>query len=110
MTRKEARSILGNQPKWALRNMARALQTLTRLNNRGDWRRLEALRALGHRVTVAIPGGDKEVAAEIKASKAQGRASTTGAYLLTPAPDLRAMGHACAAEYIARHGIPRRAV
>ncbi len=49
MTRLEAREILGNQPKWALRNMARALSMLTRLNTKEDWNRLAALRVLGYR-------------------------------------------------------------
>lgn len=60
MTRLEARALLGRQPAWALRNMARALQTMTALNNRADWKRLEALRALGYKVKCRIPGGDKE--------------------------------------------------
>ena len=55
MTRKEARKIVGNQPKWALRNMARALQMMTWQNTADDWRRLEALRALGYKVTAEIP-------------------------------------------------------
>jgi hypothetical protein len=49
MTRKEARAILGNQPKWALRNMALALSFMTYRNTEEDWRRCEALRALGYR-------------------------------------------------------------
>lgn len=55
MTRAQARALLGNQPKWALRNMARALQLSTWNNDEGDWKRLEALRALGYKVTVEIP-------------------------------------------------------
>lgn len=56
MTRKEARALLGNQPKWALKGMARALCMHSWLNTLGDWKRLEALRALGYKVTVEIPG------------------------------------------------------
>jgi hypothetical protein len=55
MTRAEARRIVGNQPKWALRNMARALQMQTFHNGPAEWRRLRALKALGYRVTVQIP-------------------------------------------------------
>lgn len=50
MTRKEARAVLGNQPKWALRNMAKALAIGAHwLNTEDDWKRAEALRALGYR-------------------------------------------------------------
>lgn len=86
MNKTQARALLGNQPKWALRNMARALQLLTLMNNEGDWRRLEALRALGFKVTCPIPGGDREVAT---ARRKQAR--------------LEAMGQACAREYEARY-------
>ena len=55
MSRKEAREILGNQPKWALRNMARALQMQTFHNGPAEWKRLRALKALGYRVTTEIP-------------------------------------------------------
>jgi len=55
MTRAEARAIIGNQPKWALRNMARALQMLPRLNTCDDWQRLRALRALGYKVRIDLP-------------------------------------------------------
>ncbi len=55
MTRAEARAVVGNQPTWALRNMALALQMLPRLNTAEDWRRLRALKALGFSVTQAIP-------------------------------------------------------
>ena len=53
MTRKEARAILGNEPEWALRGMARALGMLTYLGadadwTEDDWRLAEALRALGY--------------------------------------------------------------
>ena len=55
MTRKQAKQIIGNQPRWALKNMARALQMLTYQNTPEEWRRLRALKALGYRVTVSIP-------------------------------------------------------
>ena len=55
MTRKLARSLVGNQPTWALRNTARALQLQTWRNTGVEWRRLAVLRALGYKVTVAIP-------------------------------------------------------
>ncbi len=58
MTRKQARSIVGNQPRWALQNMARALQMQTWHNTESEWRRLAALRALGYRVTATIPEGN----------------------------------------------------
>lgn len=48
MTKEEARRILGNQPSWALRNMARALAISTWHNTEEDWKRCEALRALGY--------------------------------------------------------------
>lgn len=60
MNRNEARALLGNQPRWALSNMARALQMLTRLNTSDDWRQLEALRALGYKVTCEIPGREEQ--------------------------------------------------
>lgn len=59
MTRKEARRILGNQPRWALHHMARALQMLTWNNGPEEWNRLRALRALGYKIRVEIPQ-DKE--------------------------------------------------
>ena len=55
MTRKQAKQIIGNQPKWALKNMARALQMLTYQNTPAEWERLRALKALGYRVTISIP-------------------------------------------------------
>lgn len=55
MTRLEARKILGNQPAWALRNMARALQMMPWENSVQDWRRLAALRALGYKVSKPEP-------------------------------------------------------
>lgn len=96
MTRQEARALIGNQPKWALRNMARALQMLTRLNDQDDWNRLEALRALGYKVTVEIPG----VADKAKRAKAWKHAQASHKARLARA------GQACAREYIARHGAP----
>lgn len=80
MTREQARALLGNQPKWALRNCAKALQMMTSLNTFEDWRRLEALRALGYKVTCFIPEGARE--------QAIGR---------------KAMGAACAAEFTRRY-------
>ena len=52
MTRKHARAILGNQPRWALSNMAKALQLLPRLSTPEDWLRLWALQVLGFKVKV----------------------------------------------------------
>ncbi len=51
----EAKKIIGNQPKWAIKNMVRALQMMPALNNGDDWQRLSALKTLGYRVTVTIP-------------------------------------------------------
>lgn len=42
MTKKQAQQITGNQPKWALRNMRKALEMMPSLNTSDDWRRLEA--------------------------------------------------------------------
>ena len=42
MTRIEAKTIVGNQPKWAIANMKRALMMAPWLNTREDWERLEA--------------------------------------------------------------------
>ena len=42
MTREEAWKLIGNQPKWAIRNMVYALQLMTWLNTNEEWRRLEA--------------------------------------------------------------------
>jgi hypothetical protein len=50
MTREEANATLGNQPTWALRNMAVALQLLPWTNTYEDWRRLAALKARGFKV------------------------------------------------------------
>ena len=47
MTRNEAKKIVGNQPKWALRNMARALTMLSWQNTPEETQRLAALHALG---------------------------------------------------------------
>jgi len=42
MTRIKAKTIIGNQPKWAIANMKRALMMAPWLNTREDWERLEA--------------------------------------------------------------------
>lgn len=42
MTLEEAKSIVGNQPTWALKNMIKALNLFPRLNTSEDWKRLEA--------------------------------------------------------------------
>ena len=42
MTLSEAKLLVGNQPKWALRNMRRALEMLPWNNSANDWQRLEA--------------------------------------------------------------------
>lgn len=42
MTTKEAWSIIGNQPSWAIRNMVKALGLMTWLNTEEDEERLEA--------------------------------------------------------------------
>ena len=42
MTLEEAKEIVGNQPTTALRNMVRALNTLTWFNTDEDWMRLQA--------------------------------------------------------------------
>ena len=55
MTRAEAKRIVGSQPKWALRNMARALQLHSWNNDADEWNRLRALKALGYKVTISIP-------------------------------------------------------
>ncbi len=55
MNKDTARKILGNQPKYALRNMSRALQMLPWRNDAADWQRLRALKALGYRVKIDIP-------------------------------------------------------
>ena len=52
MTRKRARDILGNQPRWALSNMSKALQILPHVNTPDDWLRLWALQVLGYKVPV----------------------------------------------------------
>ncbi len=59
MNRLEAVKIIGNQPKWACRNMARALQMMPWRNTETDWSRLRALRALGYKVTIEIPEESK---------------------------------------------------
>ena len=55
MKRITAKKLLGNQPQWALKNMARALQMLPYLNGPEEWARLRALKALGFKVTIDIP-------------------------------------------------------
>lgn len=42
MTTAQAWSIIGNQPKWAIKNMIKALNMLPALNTREDKIRLEA--------------------------------------------------------------------
>jgi exoribonuclease R len=42
MTYAEAKKIVGNQPKWAIRNMVKALSMLPWLNTKVDEQRLEA--------------------------------------------------------------------
>ncbi len=59
MTRAQARKILGRQPKWALRNMALALQMHSWHNNRRDWTNLQALKTLGYKVTIDIPTSEE---------------------------------------------------
>lgn len=55
MTRKEAKKLLGNQAPWALRNMAKALQMMPWENTAEEWKRLEALRALGYKAVKPDP-------------------------------------------------------
>ena len=120
MNKIEARALLGDQPSWALRNMARALQMMTRMNNQGDWKRLEALRALGYKVTCRIPGGAREVATELRASRKQAKIKGRRIALMGDECAreylarykgriaLRAMGEECAREYKARYKGPGR--
>jgi len=42
MTLEQAKSIIGNQPLWTVRNMKHALETLTWYNTPDDWQRLQA--------------------------------------------------------------------
>ena len=42
MTIEEAKKIVGNQPRWALKNMVKALSMLTWMNTPEDKKRLEA--------------------------------------------------------------------
>tara|TARA_R110002110_G_scaffold158208_1_gene355426 strand:+ start:168 stop:329 length:162 start_codon:yes stop_codon:yes gene_type:complete len=42
MTLEQARQIVGNQPRWAVRNMVKALRMCQWLNTEEDWMRLEA--------------------------------------------------------------------
>jgi hypothetical protein len=46
MTREEAKKITGNQPIWALKNMAKALSMCPWLNTAEEDRRLEAAKVL----------------------------------------------------------------
>ena len=46
MTKEIARSMVGNQPKWALRNMIKALEMFPLLNTAEDKRNLEAAKFL----------------------------------------------------------------
>lgn len=46
MTTAQARSIIGNQPTWAIKNMIKALQMFTMLNTAEDWQRLEAAKII----------------------------------------------------------------
>ena len=46
MAREEAKKITGNQPIWALKNMAKALSMCPWLNTAEENRRLEAARVL----------------------------------------------------------------
>jgi hypothetical protein len=50
MHKLEAKAIVGKQPRWALRNMARALQMQSWRNTGEQWRRLRALKTLGYKV------------------------------------------------------------
>ena len=50
MTREEAQKIVGNQPKWALSNMAHALQMMSWENSPEENQQLEALHVLGYKV------------------------------------------------------------
>jgi hypothetical protein len=49
MTREEAKCVLGNRRKWEYRAMAKALSLQWWCNDENDWRRCDALRALGYR-------------------------------------------------------------
>jgi len=55
MTRDKARAIIGGQGKRYLSGMAKALQFQPWRNTPQDWARLEALKALGYKVTCEIP-------------------------------------------------------
>lgn len=46
MTIDEAKKIIGNQPRWAVRNMAKALSLHPWLNTAAEARRLEAARVV----------------------------------------------------------------
>jgi hypothetical protein len=55
MTRNEASKLIGNQPKWALTAMAKALQIHSWNNTEHEWNRLRALKALGYKVRITLP-------------------------------------------------------
>ena len=42
MTLEQAQRIVGNQPRWAIRNMVKALRMCKWLNTEADWMRLKA--------------------------------------------------------------------
>lgn len=48
MDLREAESVIGNQPTWALRNMVKALQLMPFLNTPDDVRRLKAAQVVLH--------------------------------------------------------------
>ena len=56
MTRDEALKIIGNQPLWAVRNMAKALSMLPWLNTEADKLRLKAARVFIAAARKAIKG------------------------------------------------------
>lgn len=55
MTRNEAKKIVGNQPKWALSNMAKALSMMPWENTPEEWKRVTALRVLGFKTVKPDP-------------------------------------------------------
>ena len=63
MTLKEAKKIVGNQPRWAIRNMVKALKMFRALNTREEERRLLAgqiiLKHKGVWYEKSIPEGRK---------------------------------------------------
>lgn len=46
MTIEQAKKLVGNQPTWALKNMAKALKMLPMLNTAEDLQRLEAAKVI----------------------------------------------------------------